>query len=52
VKILGNPVKMSGFTEETFTAAPTLGEHNQEILSGLLGYSQEKIDKLKKDKII
>jgi crotonobetainyl-CoA:carnitine CoA-transferase CaiB-like acyl-CoA transferase len=52
VKILGNPVKMSGFTEETFTAAPTLGEHNQEILSGLLGYSQEEIDKLKKDKII
>lgn len=52
VKILGNPVKMSGLTEETFAAAPTLGEHNQEILSGLLGYSQEEIDKLKKDKII
>ncbi|MCK4644896.1 MAG: CoA transferase [Candidatus Aminicenantes bacterium] len=52
VKILGNPVKMSGLTEETFTAAPTLGEHNKEILSGLLGYSQEEIDKLKKDKII
>lgn len=52
VKILGNPVKMSGLTEETFTAAPTLGEHNQEILSGLLGYSQEEIDELKKDKII
>ena len=52
VKILGNPVKMSGLTEETFTAAPTLGEHNQEILSGFLGYSQEEIDKLKKDKII
>lgn len=52
VKILGNPVKMSGLTEETFTAAPTLGEHNQEILSGLLGYSQKEIDKLKKDKII
>ena len=52
VKVLGNPVKMSGLTEETFTAAPTLGEHSQEILSGLLGYSQEEIDKLKKDKII
>jgi CoA:oxalate CoA-transferase len=52
VKILGNPVKMSGFTEETFTAAPTLGEHNQEILSELLGYSQDKIDNLKKEKII
>ena len=52
VKILGNPVKMSGFTEETFTAAPTLGEHNKEILSELLGYSQDKIDNLKKEKII
>lgn len=52
VKILGNPVKMSGFAEETFTVSPALGEHNKEILSGLLGYSQEEIDKLKKDKII
>jgi len=52
VKILGNPVKMSGFTEETFTAAPTLGEHNKKILSELLGYSQDKIDNLKKEKII
>ncbi len=52
VKVLGNPVKMSGLTEEAFTAAPTLGEHNQEILSELLGFSQKDIDELKREKII
>jgi len=52
VKILGNPVKMSGMEEDSFTAAPTLGEHTVEILSELLGYSQEQIDKLEEEGVI
>ncbi len=52
VKVLGNPVQMSGRSEESFTGAPTLGEHTQEILSELLGYSLEKINELKKEGII
>ncbi len=31
---------------------PTLGENTEEILSKVLGYSKEKIEELKKDKII
>jgi CoA:oxalate CoA-transferase len=52
VKILGNPVKMSGMEEDSFTAAPTLGEHTVEILSELLGYSQEQIDKLEEEGVV
>jgi crotonobetainyl-CoA:carnitine CoA-transferase CaiB-like acyl-CoA transferase len=34
------------------SAPPTLGEHNQEILSGLLGLSEAEIDQLTRDGII
>lgn len=43
IKMIGNPIKMSGLGEQTFSAAPTLGEHNDEILGGYLNYSPEKI---------
>ena len=33
-------------------APPTLGEHNREILGGLLGLSDEQIDELARDGII
>jgi len=52
VKVLGNPVKMSGMEEETFAAAPTLGEHTKEILSELLGYSKDQIEELKRENLI
>jgi len=52
VKILGNPMKMSGIEEETFTAAPMLGEHTREILSKLLGYSKDQIEELEREKLI
>jgi crotonobetainyl-CoA:carnitine CoA-transferase CaiB-like acyl-CoA transferase len=34
------------------TAAPLLGEHNEEILAGRLGYNKDKIKKLRDTKII
>lgn len=51
VKTIGNPVKMPGLIdeeayEETYTAAPTLGQHQQGVLKEMLGYSDEKIGKL------
>lgn len=39
----GSPVRIDGTRHEGWKRAPRLGEHNEEILSGLLGYSQEKI---------
>ncbi len=40
----GNPIKMG--QEEVFRPAPTLGQHNREVLGGLLGYSDSEIEAL------
>ena len=39
----GNPIKLSRTNEESFTAAPLLGQHTDEILGGLLGKSAEEM---------
>lgn len=49
VKLAGNPIKMEGLFEKDYTAPPTLDQHGHEILSRLLGYSEEKIKKLKQE---
>ncbi|WP_372069858.1 CoA transferase (plasmid) [Tistrella mobilis] len=41
VEMPGNPVKMSGMTEEVFTAPPLLGSHTDEVLEDLLGLGAE-----------
>lgn len=46
VKAIGNPIKMPGSLVQEYSAPPVLGQHNQEILVGLLGYSAEKIKRL------
>lgn len=48
MKMAGNPVKMPGCIEEEYSAPPTLGQHNNEILRGLLGYSPEAIAEMKR----
>jgi crotonobetainyl-CoA:carnitine CoA-transferase CaiB-like acyl-CoA transferase len=47
IKLVGNPVKMPMINNEEYTSPPTLGEHTRLILSDLLGYSEEKINRLK-----
>ena len=44
-KMLGNPIKMG--QDEVFTPPPTLGQHNDEVLRQVLGYSQEKVKALR-----
>ena len=46
IKLAGNPIKMPTIKEE-YLPPPTLGQHNNEILARLLGYSEGKIKKLK-----
>ena len=41
VEMPGNPVKMSGMTEEVFTAPPLLGSHTDQVLEELLGLGAE-----------
>ncbi len=52
IKILGNPLKMEGTPVTTFARPPLFGEHTREILSGILGYSSEKIEDLRKKGIV
>jgi crotonobetainyl-CoA:carnitine CoA-transferase CaiB-like acyl-CoA transferase len=52
IKMVGNPIKMSEIGEEVFVGAPTLGQHTEQILSGYLGYSQDQIANLRKEKVI
>jgi len=48
----GNPIRMSETPISEYQSAPRLGADNRDILEGLLGYGPEKIEKLKKKKII
>ena len=50
-KAAGNPIKMSG-AEEVFEHAPLLGQHNEEILTGLLEYSAEDVAALRDEGVI
>ncbi len=43
----GNPIKLSRSGEESFSPAPLLGQHTQEVFGGLLGYSDEEIQNLR-----
>ncbi len=55
VALVGNAVKMSATPEDVrrrYTSPPLLGQHTDEVLSGLLGYSQEQIDGLKTEEVV
>ncbi len=47
----GNPIKIEGMSE-TFKAAPDLGENTAELLSGILGFSREELNKLRETDVI
>ncbi len=43
---LGNPIKLG--QDEVHRSPPLLGQHNEEVLRGLLGYTFEQIEELRK----
>lgn len=43
----GNPIKLSRTDEESFTAAPEVGQDTDAVLRDMLGYSEERIAELK-----
>ncbi len=51
IKLIGNPVKMSG-SEQKYTCPPELGQHTEEVLKSMLGYSDDKIKALREAKAI
>jgi crotonobetainyl-CoA:carnitine CoA-transferase CaiB-like acyl-CoA transferase len=48
----GFPLRFSAFPGEPQLAAPTLGQHNAEILRDYLGYSQQRIERLETEGIL
>ncbi|TQV82674.1 CoA transferase [Exilibacterium tricleocarpae] len=43
----GNPIKLSRSSEESFSAAPTLGQHTDEVLTQYLDYEPQTVTQLK-----
>jgi crotonobetainyl-CoA:carnitine CoA-transferase CaiB-like acyl-CoA transferase len=52
VKVTANPVKLSATPPSYRSAAPVLGQHNQEVLQGILGMSEAEVAALKEKGII
>ncbi len=48
----GNPIKLSRTDEDSFSAAPLLGEHTDNVLTEVLGYSGEKISALRGEGVV
>ena len=46
VQMPGNPIKLTGMTQASYTAPPRLGQHTRAVLSSRLHYSAEHIDAL------
>jgi crotonobetainyl-CoA:carnitine CoA-transferase CaiB-like acyl-CoA transferase len=51
IKIPAYPIKFSGCTAETKTAAPLLGQHTDSVLQEA-GFSQAEIEELRKDGVV
>lgn len=52
IKITGIPVKLSLTPGEVKIPPPVLGEHTEEILTKILGYTKLEVEKLKQEKVI
>ena len=52
IKVPGPVIKLSKTPGEVQTCAPGLGQHNLEVYSKLLGYTDEDLKKLKKEKVL
>lgn len=49
VKVVGPPVKFGGSVNNIRFPPPLLGQDTKEVLSQVLGYSEEKIKELKEN---
>jgi len=52
IKVTGIPVKLSQTPGAVELPPPTLGQHTEEILTRVLGYSKPEVEKLRKEKVI
>ena len=52
IKVIGSPINLSETPTEIYFPAPLLGQHSSELLKSVLDYSDDRIDALKREKII
>ena len=52
LKVVNTPFKFSRTQHRATRAAPELGEHTREVLSDLLGMTDEEIDRLRESGVI
>ncbi|MBI4284827.1 MAG: CoA transferase [Chloroflexi bacterium] len=52
VPLLGIPFKLSRTPGQIKTTAPALGEHNEEVYRGLLGYSAHDLAKFREESVV
>lgn len=52
IRVVGPPVKYSNGLNEVRSPPPLLGEHTDEVLKNCLKYDEEKIEKLRRAKVI
>lgn len=51
-KVVRSPVRLSDAPEVRAATVPRLGQHTEEVLSGILGYSSGKIEELRQQGVI
>ncbi|MDP6509970.1 MAG: CoA transferase [Dehalococcoidia bacterium] len=51
-RIIGNPIRNSAFPEPTYASPPSMGEHTEEVLTTILGYSTEQVERLRGAEVI
>jgi CoA:oxalate CoA-transferase len=52
MRIVGSPIRLSETPGEVYAPAPLLGQHSEEVLRTILGYSAEDIRTLKDENVI
>ena len=52
IKLVGSPLKLSGTPEQLNQPVPLLGQHTEDILGNVLGYSVQRIRALAEEKVI
>lgn len=52
VPLIGIPIKLSKTPGKIKTVAPMVGEHNEEVYCGLLGYTYQELAQLKEEGVI
>jgi len=52
IKVTGIPVKLSLTPGAVELPPPTLGQHSEEILTQVLGYSKIEVERLRKEKVV